>query len=318
MCYGLCMNNLSLRLGDPEYPSLLKQIYKAPEKLYYKGGLGAFEALENGLAVAFVGTRKATPYGIEVCRRLIADLSLCNVVIVSGLARGIDTVAHRAALENGLKTVAVMGTGIDNVYPAENEALAQDIVARGGLVVSEYYGDAPARDFQFPARNRIIAGLCMATVVIEAPEKSGALITAKIAFEENREVFVVPGDVDREQSVGCNKLLQVSGARPVLSGQDIIRELGMQGELPFGRVAVGRTGVRAGPDFEEIARRHNLPEGASGLLKAIPKTKAVSFDQLCENGEAGVSAQELTKFLSLLEIHQLISSTNSGFYLRTC
>jgi len=304
-----------------EYPSVLKQIHKAPEKLYYRGNP---EIMEATLLVAFVGTRKATPYGVGICRRLIEDLSLCNVVIVSGLARGIDTVAHRAALQYGLPTIAVMGTGIDNIYPAENEALAREIVAKGGLVVSEYPGETPPRDFQFPMRNRIIAGLCMATVVIEAPEKSGALITAKMAFEENRDVFVVPGDIDREQSVGCNKLLQVSGAMPVLSGQDIIRELGVQRELPLDRKT--SSGQESGmyihkPDFERIARDYNLPEGAVELLKIIPKTKTISFDQIC-SGEVQNSAKtdpsELIKHLSLLEIHQLISSTNSGFYLRTC
>ena len=188
------MSSFVVKISDPEYPSMLKPIHQAPEKLFYRGDL---EVLEEKL-IAFVGTRAFTPYGKFVVEKLVEELSLSGVVIVSGLARGIDTLAHEAALKCGLKTVAVLGTGIENIYPSENSGLVDRIVSGGGCVLSEYGLRAPARKFAFPARNRIIAGLSLATVVVEAPESSGALITAKRANEDDREVFAVPADIDRD------------------------------------------------------------------------------------------------------------------------
>ncbi|MBT4056294.1 DNA-protecting protein DprA, partial [Candidatus Peregrinibacteria bacterium] len=156
-----------MNLNSPEYPDLLKHIHNPPKQLYWKGDISI---LQEKICISFVGSRNFTPYGREVVEKLVCDLSLCDVVIVSGLARGIDSIAHEAALRHGLKTVAVLGTGIDIVYPEENVSLADRIVRGGGCVLSEYPGDTPVRDFQFPMRNRIIAGLSLGTVVIEAPE----------------------------------------------------------------------------------------------------------------------------------------------------
>jgi len=280
-----------------KYPSLLKHIHKPPENLYYRGDLGILDEL----CIAIVGTRRPTSYGEEMVDKIVSDFSLCNVVVVSGLALGIDTFAHKAAMRYGLKTAAVLGTGISNVYPPANRELVEEIVQKGGVVVSEYAGDAPARDFQFPMRNRIIAGLSVATIVIEAPEKSGALITARFALEENREVFAVPGDVDREESCGCNKLIQNDGARLCFCGGDVVRGLSCDQKLDFGSGGDGDCGGGGGC--------------GGGILEFITKRRAVHFDKLAE--KSGLSAAEINKQLSMLEISGQVYSTNSGFYIRT-
>ena len=292
-----------MKISDPEYPSMLKHIHQAPDKLYYRGDL---EILEGKL-VAFVGTRACTPYGRVVTEKLVEELSLCGVVIVSGLARGIDTCAHEAALRFGLKTVAVLGTGIDNIYPSENEKLSEKIVADGGCILSEYGMRAPARKFSFPARNRIISGLSLATVVVEAPESSGALITAKRANEEDREVFAVPADIDRDGSVGCNRLIQGLFAKPVLTGMDIIRELKMQPGLFRESASLGgKDGGR-----EDLG----LGNEVNSVFEAISNIRPVSVDQVIQ--KTGLSVVSVNKSLSLLEINNFVSGTNNGFYLRS-
>lgn len=294
-------------IEQSEYPELLRHIHQAPKKLYYKGNL---EVL-NGVCLAFVGTRKASEYGESVVARIIEELSLCGVVIVSGLANGIDTFAHKAALSVGLKTVAVLGTGTDNIYPEKNLELAREIVAKGGAIISEYEDGAEALEFHFPARNRIIAGLSLATIVIEAPEKSGALITAKRANEENREVFAVPGDIDRPMSVGCNKLIQDLAAKPLLFGGDIIRELGIQAEL---FVRDENSGNNSSEMFTKGKYCEKDDNCALLTLNHIPKTRPISKEQLIS--KTGLPIEELNKNLSFLEISGLIMSTNSGFYIR--
>jgi DNA processing protein len=296
------MSSFVVKISDPEYPSMLKHVHQAPEKLYYRGDL---EVLEGKL-IAFVGTRACTPYGRVVTEKLIEELSLCGVVIVSGLARGIDTCAHEAALKFGLKTVAVLGTGIENIYPSENSGLADRIVSSGGCILSEYGMRAPARKFSFPARNRIISGLSLATVVIEAPESSGALITAKRANEEDREVFAVPADIDRDGSVGCNRLIQGLFAKPVLTGMDIIRELKMQPGLFRESAGFGGDGLK-----EDLG----LGKEVNSVFEAISNIRPVSVDQVVQ--KTGLSVVSVNKSLSLLEINDFVSGTNNGFYLRS-
>jgi len=292
-----------LKISDPEYPSSLRNIYKPPQKLYYKGDVSI---LGKNL-VAFVGTRKNTPYGRVITARLIEDLSLCDLVIVSGLARGIDTIAHESALRNGLKTVAVLGTGIENIYPAENADLARRILEDGGCLLSEYGCEAPKGKFAFPMRNRVIAGLCFATVVVEAPKSSGALITAKRANEENREVFAVPGDIDRPESAGCNSLIQQLTAKPALSGIDIIRELKIQPML-FSK----RDRAESGDDTKSVL--NDFGESVAKVFDSIPKTRPVNIDQIME--KIGIGLRDVNKALSLLEIHGLIIGNDNGFYVK--
>lgn len=209
-------------LDDPAYPERLRQIYGPPIVLYVRGEIRP----TDDLAIAIVGTRRASPYGRQAAERIGADLVAGGATIVSGLARGIDTCAHRAALDAGGRTIAVLGCGVDVVYPAENARLAAEIVERGA-VVSEYPLGTPPDAANFPARNRIVSGMTRGTLVVEAGETSGALITARFAAEQGREVFAVPGDVFRPQSKGTNRLIQ-EGARLVSSGKDILEELNLE------------------------------------------------------------------------------------------
>lgn len=301
-------NTAFIKITAPEYPDLLRHVYQAPERLYYRGDV----EILSGKCIAFVGTRNFTPYGKMVCEKIIEELSLCDLVIVSGLARGIDTIAHKTALSCGLKTIAVLGTGIDNVYPPENLEIADELVARGGCIVSEYPDDEPPMSFHFPMRNRIIAGLSLATVVIEAPESSGALITAKRANEENRDVFAVPADIDRDKSTGCNKLIQDLGAKTLLNGIDIIRELKIQSSLFADKEILKNKSLKTSKEFQQ---KFGLTEEVSNVLSSIPKTRPAGIEQIAET--SGVCLKDINKSLSLLEIHGLVVGTNSGFYLRT-
>ena len=210
-------------LRRDELPPLLRAIHDPPRRLYLRGA-GSVELLA-GPAVALVGARACSAYGAQVARMLGRELASAGVVVVSGMARGVDGEAHRGALEAGGHTVAVLGCGIDRDYPAAHAGLARTIAERS-LLVSEYEpGVAPA-PFRFPARNRIIAGLCAATVVVEARERSGALITADFALEEGREVFAVPGEIMSALSVGTNALLRL-GATPVTRAADVLEVLGL-------------------------------------------------------------------------------------------
>ena len=203
---------------DADYPVLLAAT-TAPPILYVRGAL----AVEDGLAIAIVGSRRPTAYGVEVAERLAADLAARGVTIVSGLARGIDTAAHRGALAAGGRTIAVMGTGIDVCYPPENRALAEEIEAAGALVSQFLPGTSPAKR-NFPERNRTIAGLALGVVVVEATERSGALITAGAAGDHGREVFAVPGRITSETAAGPHGLLR-DGATLIRSWTDIVQEL---------------------------------------------------------------------------------------------
>ena len=213
-----------LTIDDQAYPQLLKQIYAPPFILYYRGQLETF----MGYLLAVVGTRKFSHYGQQVTEKLVRELAFNNLTIVSGLALGIDALAHSAALEAGGKTIAVLGSGLDrqNIYPAQNRYLADKIEAGHGLIMSEYpLGTLPLKH-HFPQRNRLISGLSAATLVIEAGEKSGALITAMHALEQNREVFAVPGSIYSPVSAGANRLIKM-GAKPVTSAKDIIETLNL-------------------------------------------------------------------------------------------
>ena len=216
-----------LRRGDPRYPPLLGELHDPPERLHLRGAV--VEAL-RGPAVAVVGARSCSPYGAEVARTLGRELAAAGVTVVSGLARGIDGEAHRGALEAGGPTVAVLGCGIDRDYPRSNAALAQRI-AESGVIVSEYPPGVEPAPWRFPARNRIIAGLSLATVVVEARERSGALITADFALELGRDVFAVPGEITAALSTGTNDLLR-QGAAPLLGVDDVLAALGIERAPP--------------------------------------------------------------------------------------
>lgn len=208
-----------LTWDSPDYPALLRDIPDAPPVLFVRGEITPADEW----AVALVGTRKASVYGREVAHRLSGDLAHNGVTVVSGLARGVDSVAHKAALEAGGRTIAVMGSGVDYIYPAEHRKLAEEIIENGALVSDFPLGTRPEAS-NFPARNRIISGLSLGTVVVEAGLKSGALITADFALDHGREVFAVPGSILTSASAGCNRLLR-DGAHVVTEVGDVLETL---------------------------------------------------------------------------------------------
>ena len=249
---------------DPQYPRRLAEIEQPPPILYLRGGLSE----EDDWAVAIVGTRKPTAYGRQVASEIASTLAQSGVTVVSGLARGIDSVAHQACLEAGGRTLAVLGSGVDQVYPPEHRQLAQKVIAQGALI-SDYAPGTPPDATNFPPRNRIISGLARAVVVVEAGEKSGALITAAFAADQGREVFAVPGGIYAPLSKGTNRLIQ-EGARPLLDSQELlsILKLGPVAEFHEARAALPADITEAyllellgneALHVDEISRRSNLP-----------------------------------------------------------
>jgi len=260
-----------LARSDASFPPLLRAIYDPPAGLFVRGG--AEVELLGRAAVGIVGARSCSPYGAQVARMLGRELAAAGLVVVSGLARGIDGAAHRGALDAGGTTVAVLGCGIDRDYPASHAELAARIRA-SGLAVSEYAPRVEPAPWRFPARNRIIAGLCAATVVVEARERSGALITADLALEEGREVLAVPGEITSSLSKGTNDLLRL-GATPLTGSADVLELYGLS--------------AAAAPVFE-------LSETADAVLVRLRDGPA-SADELAQatSLEAGALASALTE-----------------------
>jgi DNA processing protein len=226
-------NITALTLQDPEYPENLRQVADPPPVLFTRGSL----LPQDQLAVALVGTRRATDYGREVATRLAVGLAGAGVTVVSGLAKGIDAIAHAATVRAGGRTIAALGNGLDQIYPPQNAALAQSIVNQGqGALVSEFAPGIPPDAVNFPRRNRIISGLSRLTVVVEAGEPSGALITADFALEQGRDVLAVPGSILSPSSAGTNDLLK-QGATPVTGVDDILEALGLVSPADCGRLA---------------------------------------------------------------------------------
>ncbi|MER3500727.1 MAG: hypothetical protein IMHGJWDQ_000029 [Candidatus Fervidibacter sp.] len=219
------MGGWLLTIFDERYPPLLRRLSDAPPLLY---ALGAVEVTDER-AIAVVGTRKPSDYGRRMAHRIAADLAASNITVVSGLAEGIDAAAHKGALEAGGRTIAILGSGLDVLYPRNNKELARQITENGALLTEFPLGTYP-QPWHFPQRNRIISGMCLAVVIVEAPVNSGALITADWAAEQGREVFVVPGPVDQSSFEGNHRLLR-EGARVFTSVADMLEELGM-GALP--------------------------------------------------------------------------------------
>ncbi len=221
-----------LTIFDKEYPVLLKDTPDCPTILYIRGSLDAI----NRKSIAVVGSRKFTEYGKSAAYKLSGDCARTGLGIISGLALGIDTIAHRAALDCGGITVGVLGCGLDRIYPASNLMLGRQIIENKGAIISEYPPGTIPTKFNFPMRNRIVAGLSLGTLVVEAAIGSGALITAYQALDYNREVFAVPGRIDAPVSIGANKLIQ-QGAKLVMSADDILTELGMDKAVMTDEVA---------------------------------------------------------------------------------
>lgn len=254
-----------------KYLQVLSNIAKCPDKLYYIGSLPE----SRRPSVAIVGTRKPTRYGVEVTERLAYDLAKKGVVIVSGMALGIDGVAHRAATEASGTTIAVLANGLDNFYPASHRELAKKIIDNGGAVLSEFEPDVPARQFRFLQRNRIVSGLSDAVIITESAIRSGTLNTATNALEQGRDLFVVPGNITSPMSAGCNKLLQ-QGAAPVLSADDVLEAIAPSLLQPQASLALGnnpletlviqllQNGMRDGDELQQ-----NCPSTPSEFSQAL-------------------------------------------------
>jgi DNA processing protein len=278
-----------LRRGDAAYPRLLAQLHDPPARLYLRGH-GAIDLMTEP-AVAVVGARSCSAYGADVARTLGRDLAAAGVVVVSGLARGIDGEAHRGALEGGGATVAVLGCGIDRDYPRSHADLARR-VADTGLIVSEYPPGVEPAPWRFPARNRIIAGLCLATVVVEARERSGALITADFALELGRDVFAVPGEITAALSAGTNHLLR-QGAAPLLGVDDVLDAIGVERAPP----APATVSPEATDLLQLLA---DAPRSADELARASGRTSAQVAATLVE-----------------LELVELVSATDGVYRCRS-
>jgi DNA processing protein len=275
-----------LARSDARFPARLKAIFDPPPALYLRGS-GEPDLLRRR-AVAVVGARSCSPYGAQVARMLGRELAAAGLVVISGLARGIDGEAHRGALESGGPTVGVLGCGIDRDYPAANAALSRRM-EEDGLVVSEYEAGVEPAPWRFPARNRIIAGLCEAVVVVEARERSGALITADFALEEGREVFAVPGEITSALSVGSNALLRL-GATPLTGSGDVLDALGIE-----------RAGPAQDPEVSESAKR------LLGLVRDTPS----AADELV--ARAALEAGAVSVALTELELAGLVAAAD-GVY----
>jgi DNA processing protein len=262
---------------DAAYPPLLRQLHDPPDRIYLRG-TGNPEILSRP-AIAVVGARGCSPYGALVARSLGRDLAAAGAVVVSGLARGVDGEVHRGALEAGGLTVAVLGCGIDRDYPSAHAGLAKQICDTG-LVISEYPAGVEPAPWRFPARNRIVAGLALATVVVEARSRSGALITADFALELGRDVFAVPGEITAALSAGTNHLLRL-GAAPLLSAGDVLAAIGLERPPPPApRISAAAADVRA--------LLADMPCGADELARALDRPSAEVATALVELELAGV------------------------------
>ncbi len=278
-----------VKIGDPDYPELLNYIENPPEKLFYAGDI----SLASKPAVAVVGARKATSYGKWASYGFARKLSEYEVVVVSGLAYGIDSYAHRGAVENRGKTIAVLGCGVDICYPDSNKGLREDIL-KEGLLLSEYEPGTPPLPYRFPARNRIISGLCIGTIIVEAGLSSGSLITAECAAEQGRNIYALPGNINSMYSFGTNKLIK-DGATPLIVFDDIIDELGMK---------------RKSPSF---------------ILKSeLGKDEKIIYDLILESGEtttdaickaAGKLPSEVNAMITILEMKGLLQTALGKIFI---
>ncbi len=275
----------------PAYPTYLREIPNPPPLLYYQGELRE----QDQWAVAVVGTRRLTSYGRQITQDLVAGLVQNNITIVSGLARGIDAIAHKTAVELGGRTLAVLGSGLDCIYPAENRTLAQEMTQGQGAIISEYGLGVQPEAKNFPPRNRIISGLSLGVIIIEAGERSGALITTNFALEQNREVFAVPGNINSPVSRGPNKLIQ-EGAKLVMRVEDVLEELNLH-------MVAERTAVQM-----------VLPETAEEIaLYTQLSAQPVHIDELSRT--TGLPSALVSSTLTLMELKGMVQQVGGMNYI---
>lgn len=277
-----------IRMGEPKYPELLEEIRRPPKQLYYMGNLNML----NNICVAVVGSRTTTLYGRNVATQIGRRLAERGVTVVSGMALGIDSCAHKGTLAAGGNTAAVFGCGPDKCYPPENHELKEQLLKKG-LVLSEYPPGTPPERYNFPERNRIISGLCQMTVVVQARNRSGALITAEQAADQGREVMAVPGNIDSQYNLGNNKLIK-EGAAPIICVDDILEALGLKVIDPKrAKAALSDT------EFE--------------IYKTLSKKGEMSIDEICMSLEKNPAY--VNPILSVMEMKGFIHSALGKIFL---
>lgn len=301
------INCKTIAFNDSGFPFLLKQIQNPPEQLFILGEIPGNPSQENPndeqIKIAIVGTRKATTTGKILARNLAKNLSKHGIIIVSGLAMGIDTAAHEGCLESKGKTIAVLANGLNKIYPAQNENLAKKIISTGGALISEYPIGTPSLPHQFLERNRIVSGLCTATIVIEAPERSGSLATARNALEQGREVFVIPGPADHPNYKGSHQLIR-DGARLITSVKDIFEDLNIQ--TPNLKFKI----------FNKDSKTNSEITDANQLLilNVIQEAgKPISIDKILETSK--LDPQTANQSIALLTIAGVVKETGGGYII---
>ena len=326
-CQGLGQRIMTIQ--DAEYPQRLRNIFNPPLVLYVKGRM---PVMDEEAAIAVVGTRECTPYGTACGERLGRELAASGAVVVTGLARGVDSAAARGALRAGGTVVGVTGGGLDVVYPPENGDLYADVAATG-VLLSEYPPGSPPDKAHFPVRNRIMSGLSVAALVVEAPGHSGALITARLALEQGREVYAVPGPIDAPDSVGCNRLIR-DGAGLAAEGWDILRDfqerfpeklrpagkLPAWTPLPTRRRAEPRRKPEPAPEPEKApalraVSREGLTDDQIALLGVLEPEGPIQVDDLIES--TGIPARRVSSALTMLEIDGCVRQHDGKRYTRT-
>jgi DNA processing protein len=283
-----------ISLSDPEYPPRLKEIYDPPVVLFVKGCVDVLA--QPGIAM--VGTRHPTPYGSGMAERLSTDLAIRGLVIISGLARGIDTASHRGAVAAKGKTVAVLGTGIDVMYPKENTRLTEQMVALGGALITEFPVGTPPTPQNFPIRNRIISGMSAGVLVVEAAEYSGTRITSRLALEQNRDVYAVPGNVTNKNSWGPNTLIK-QGAKLVATWEDVWEELPIEVQSTLS----SRQNESAEPETASLFPDEVSSPHEKKILRLIKADDSTHIDQLVELLEDEMSTSEIFAALFELELN---------------
>lgn len=279
---------------EDDYPSLLKEIHSPPLVLFYQGQW----SLVKKKCLAIVGTRKASSYSRKIINQWMLDLVQNDLVIVSGLALGVDSIAHLECLKNNGFTIAVLAGGFNEIYPTINRELAKKILEKGGLLLSENAPDYRALPFNFPARNRIVSGLSLGVLVTEAPKKSGAMITAYMAMEQNRSVMAVSGDIFRETSQGCNKLIK-QGALPAEEVDDILLELGIKKDLS-----------RSGADSK--GREYNPANPTEEKILQLLREGSYSVDEMCL--QTNIGYDELISTLNFLLLEGVVEELPGGMW----
>lgn len=277
---------------DENYPKLLKEIYAPPPLLYYFGAID----LNNDFPLAVVGSRKISSYGKQITQDIVSQLAQAGLTIISGLALGIDGLAHQATLDCQGKTLAVLGSGLDKIYPASNRKLAEKIIAGSGSLISEFPLGMPPLKYNFPQRNRIISGLALGVLITEAGSKSGALITANHALEQNREVYAVPGNIYQPGSQGTNQLIK-AGAKMVTSATDILELLNLEN-------------VQAFKDIKQVLPDNEMEK----ILLEIISFEPIHIDKLAKSARLDISVINST--LAMLEMKGAIKNLGGQKYVK--